>query len=184
MRIIAGTARGIPLKSPLDSTIRPTLDRIRESCFNMLAPYLEDARFLDLYAGTGANGIEALSRGAKFALFVDHSSEGIELIQQNLLKTRLDTMAKVKKAKLPQSLKTMGIKPKFDIIFADPPYDTDELSPLLHEILVSDILDPKGILVIEHNAKASIPETEGSLQLARTKVYGNTQLSWYEMCDQ
>jgi 16S rRNA (guanine966-N2)-methyltransferase len=149
----------------------------------MLAPRIEDARFLDLYAGTGANGIEALSRGAKLALFIDHSSDGIELIQQNLLKTRLNTKGKVKKARLPQSLQTIGIKTRFDIIFADPPYDTTDLMPLLDEIHQAGVLDPEGVFIVEHDRKVPAPEMAGPLRLARTKTYGTTQMSWYVLTD-
>lgn len=184
MRIIAGTARGIPLKSPSNADIRPTLDRVRESLFNMLAPFIEESRFLDLYAGTGAIGIEALSRGAKLAVFIDQSSEATDLVQQNLSKTKLNTKGKIKKARLPQSIKSLGIKTNFDIIFADPPYEVSDLTPLLNEINVSKILDAKGILIIEHNVKVSPPDREGALQLVRTKVYGVTQMSWYEMTAQ
>jgi len=183
MRIIAGSARGIPLKSPLDSLIRPTLDRVRESLFNMLIHHVEDSRFLDLYAGTGAVGIEALSRGATLTVFVDQSSDSIELIQQNLVKTRLNTRGKSKKAQLPQALSALGLKTTFNIIFADPPYDTADLKPLLSEIHLSKILDEDGFLIIEHSSKLEIPETEGSLRLSRKKVYGTTQMSWYEIDD-
>ena len=102
MRVIAGTARGMRLAAPAGLRVRPTSDRVRESLFNIIAPRIEGARFLDLFAGTGANGIEALSRGAAFCSFVDQDARSLAVVRGNLEVTRLIARAQLHRCKLPE----------------------------------------------------------------------------------
>ncbi|MCM1025939.1 MAG: 16S rRNA (guanine(966)-N(2))-methyltransferase RsmD [Roseburia sp.] len=124
MRVIAGTARSLPLKTPKGLDTRPTTDRIKETLFNMLQPEIPGAVFLDLFSGSGGIGIEALSRGAKKAYFIDHAAEAVSCIQQNLLFTKLQDRAIVVRQDVCGSLS--GIREKAaDVIFLDPPYRSD-----------------------------------------------------------
>lgn len=181
MRVIAGTYRGRVLKSPPDNKTRPTSDRLRETLFNVLAPRIdEDTRFLDLCAGTGAVGIEALSRGAAFVTFVDRSKRSCALIEENL--DRLD---------IPESTtEILGLEAEnfagrehsqgWDIVFFDPPYESD-YSIVLHEFSFNrTLLNATGILVVEHHTKKNMPDAVGGLRRWRIIKQGETFLSFYE----
>ncbi|MBI1318728.1 MAG: 16S rRNA (guanine(966)-N(2))-methyltransferase RsmD [Candidatus Hydrogenedens sp.] len=177
MRVIAGSARGTKLFSPEGNAIRPTLDRVREALFNMLGPSLEDARFLDLFAGTGANGIEALSRGAAECVFVDLSRDAHRIQRENLLKTRLAADAQTLTLELPRDI--ARIPGDFDLIFADPPYDYAHY-PALLEAAGQRLLRPGGSFVIEHQRRVELPDNAGGLVRTKFKHYGDVALSVYE----
>lgn len=181
MRIIAGIYRGRVLKSPQDNKTRPTSDRLRETLFNVLAPRIgDDTRFLDLCAGTGAIGIEALSRGAAFVTFVDRSKRSCALIEENL--DKLDVPE--------SSTEILGLEAEnfagrehsqcWDIAFFDPPYEAD-YSVVLHEFGYNGtLLNTGGILVVEHHTKKNMPDAVGSLRRWRILKQGETSLSFYE----
>ncbi|MBI2431398.1 MAG: 16S rRNA (guanine(966)-N(2))-methyltransferase RsmD [Candidatus Hydrogenedentes bacterium] len=177
MRIIAGTARGVRLASPPDQEIRPTLDRIRESLFNIIAPEVPGGRFLDLFAGTGANGLEALSRGAGEVTFVDDTSRALELVRENLRRTRLTGRVTCLQLKLPQGIRRLN--GPFDIIFADPPYRYGAYLELLETIGSLKLLAPQGMTIVEHDRKSAIPPSAGTLKQFRQKRYGDTVLSFF-----
>jgi len=178
VRIIAGQARGRRLLGPpADWLIRPTLDRIRESLFNILAPRLEAARFLDCFAGTGANGIEALSRGAAQAVFVDADARALRLVRENLTHTGLAEGAMCFKLTLPQDLGR--IPGRFDIIFADPPYEFTEYEALLQGIPEYGLLADDGVIVLEHHRRHEIPAQCGAFSRHRQSRYGEKRLSFY-----
>ena len=181
MRVISGLYRGRVLKSPPDIKTRPTSDRLRETLFNVLAPRIdEETRFLDLCAGTGAIGIEALSHGAAFVTFVDRSKRSCALIEENL--DKLD---------VPEShTDILGLDAEnftgrehvkgWDIAFYDPPYDAD-YSIVLHEFgFNKTILNQNGLLVVEHHTKKHVPDEIGSLRRWRILKQGETSLSFYE----
>jgi 16S rRNA (guanine(966)-N(2))-methyltransferase RsmD len=188
MRVIAGAYKGRNLKSPPSLAVRPTSDRLRETLFNVIAPRIEDARFLDLCAGAGAVGIEALSRGASHATFVDRSRRSCQLIESNVALCRIpeeqyeiyqttaedfirDTFSH-KKAQKAQ--KTTGQEDGWDIVFFDPPYKEDYLRTL-------DLLgDFGGLLIVEHHHKNNLPETIGNLVKTRILKQGDSSLSFYE----
>ncbi len=181
MRVIAGTYRGRVLKSPPDNKTRPTSDRLRETLFNVLAPRIDDeTRFLDLCAGTGAIGIEALSRGAGFVTFVDRSKKSCALIEENL--DKLDVPE--------NTTEILGLDADnftgrehgtgWDIAFYDPPYEAD-YSVVLHEFgFSSKLLNDGGLLVVEHHSKKHIPDEIGALRRWRILKQGETSLSFYE----
>jgi 16S rRNA (guanine966-N2)-methyltransferase len=181
MRVIAGIYRGRGLKSPPDKRTRPTSDRLRETLFNVLAPRIDDGtRFLDLCAGTGAVGIEALSRGAAFVTFVDRSKKACALIEENL--DKLD---------VPQSeTEVLGFEAEnftgrehprgWDIVFFDPPYEAD-YSLVLHDFATKrDLLNNGGVLVVEHHSKRPMPDEVGGLRRWRILKQGETCLSFFE----
>ena len=177
MRVIAGQARGVTLHTPSDDSIRPTSDRVREALFNILMPWLSDGRFLDCFAGTGANGIEALSRGAREAVFMDAHRTALNLVRDNLVKTKLEQGTMLLEGTLPKDgAKLHG---PFNIIFADPPYDFEEYDGLLQCFAAPDLLAADGIVVIEHTKSNVLPEAVDTLALQRTRNYGNTSLSIY-----
>lgn len=170
----------MPLEAPKSRAIRPTLDRVREALFSILTPRLPDAAFLDLFAGTGANGIEALSRGAKHCLFVDNAPESRALVQRNLAATQLMNAATVEGMALPHQLTRLsGHQAPFDVIFADPPREFDQYD-LLVEVVGQEGLMEEGILIIEHAAELNLTVESGTLRRFRQANYGNTTLSFFE----
>ena len=183
MRIIAGEYRGRILKSPTDLKTRPTSDRLRETLFNILTPRINaETRFLDLCAGTGAVGIEALSRGAKFTTFVDKSQRVCALIEENLdLLAIPEEQTEVIRSQA-EKFVARQYPAAWDIIFYDPPYKEDYRSFLLEFASnESCLLTPDGVLIVEHHAKTNLPDAVGAIRRWRITKQGETHLSFYEM---
>lgn len=182
MRVISGLYRGRVLKSPADNKTRPTSDRLRETIFNILAPSIGDGtRFLDLCAGTGAIGIEALSRGAAFVTFVDRSRRACALIEENLdLLAVPETDTEIVNLEAETFVARKHSAP-WDIIFFDPPYDSD-YSFVLGEFMEKpdNLLSADGVLIAEHHAKNQLPDAIGELRRWRVLKQGETRLSFYE----
>ncbi len=181
MRIIAGTAKGCRLIVPKGWTGRPTLDRIREALFSILYPRLDGARFLDLFAGTGANGIEALSRGAAHSTFVDFDAHALEAVQRNLATTHLTNCAQVFKLHLPKGLVALAHQTSpYNIVFADPPHAFNEYGELLDKIVSLQLLVTEGVIVIEHSSRTTMPDAEHiGLTGKRAETYGETTLTFF-----
>ncbi len=177
MRIIAGAARGRRLMVPDDWSIRPTTDRVRENLFNILAFRVEGVRFLDLFCGVGANGIEALSRGAAHATLIDASEKALRLTRRNLQHCQVAERSICLQLRLPGEL-PQAVVP-FDIVFADPPYDFDNHQELLLTLQQRQCLAPGSVVIIETNHKRMLPETVGMLRQTRRKRYGETALTFY-----
>jgi 16S rRNA (guanine966-N2)-methyltransferase len=182
MRIIAGSARGVPLESPKGQDIRPTLDRVRETVFNIITPYIdENTVFMDLFTGTGANGLEALSRGAKKAILVDSSPKSTEIALNNAKKTRLDDCATIERGVLPDKLPSLLRRYGWiEIVYADPPFDFTGYQDLLEVLDASKSISGTSIVVIEHQTSTDLPESVGSLARKRCEDYGHTSVSFYE----
>jgi 16S rRNA (guanine966-N2)-methyltransferase len=176
MRITGGIGRGRKLKVPAGSKVRPTSDKVKQALFNILGERVPGSVFLDLFAGTGGIGLEALSRGAGQVVFVDGSRESLSVIKQNIEALELTDLAQVIAAKAESFLKRPS--GPYDIIVLDPPYKM-ELAPLLGLIALAGILKPRGIVVAEHFKKQSSPERAGELELFREAVYGDTVLAFY-----
>jgi 16S rRNA (guanine966-N2)-methyltransferase len=179
LRVISGTAGGLHLKSPKRHALRPTQDRIRQVIFSSLAEIIPGMRVLDLYAGTGSFGIEALSRGASAATFVEQDAEAIQCIRENLAHCRLtgDVRQNDVKAYLAQPPKE-----PFDLVFADPPY-TKQVGNLDHDPLLLEIirlLKPNGYFVWEHYA-GQVLENAGSWEIIRNRNYGETGLTFLRL---
>ena len=177
MRVIAGKARGTRLAAPKGSSIRPTLDRVRESLFNILSGHLEGARFLDLFAGTGANGIEALSRGAQSACFVASNAQALNTVRRNLEISHLASDAVCLRLHLPSGLPRLD--GSYDLIFADPPYNFSNYTSLLEGFCEHNLASPGAQIIIEHQKGATLPTQCGPLERHRESRYGGTQLSFY-----
>lgn len=184
MRIIAGKYRGRKLKSPPSAQTRPTSDRLRETLFNVLAPRIEGARFLDLCAGTGAVGIEALSRGAEHVTFVDKSRRMCGLIEANASALGIGEQEfEIVVADASDFLRRHAKKERgpFDIIFFDPPYAADYeavLSCIAEH--VRQLTSDEGIAVVEHHKKKDLPDEFGSLKCYRALKQGDSVLSFFQ----
>ncbi len=177
MRVIAGIAKGTRLYTPTSRLIRPTLDRVRTSLFDIIGGDIEGKYFLDLFAGTGANGIEALSRGAEKAWFVDISPYAIELIRRNLLKTHLSDRGVVLRARLPGEV---GILPKgVDYVYVDPPYSFEQWEELIEGLVGFGVVKEGSLVIMEHSRRSQLPESFGGIILRREEKYGDTVLSFY-----
>ncbi len=184
MRIIAGQYRGRVLRSPPSMQVRPTSDRLRETLFNILAPRIEGTRFLDLCTGSGAVGIEALSRGASFVTFVDRSRKMCALVESNLdLCGVPEDQTEVMMSEAADFLRRTQARgvAGWDICFFDPPYATGYL-PVLSAFGAQDspLLRAGGILIAEHHHKNSLPDETGALRRWRILKQGDSCLSFYE----
>ena len=149
MRVIAGEKRHLILKTLSDLSIRPTTDKIKETLFNMLHFSLPNTNFLDLFAGSGAIGIEALSRGAKFCTFVDNNDKAINVIKENLTHTKLLDKAKVVRANADSFVLNNNSNIKYDIVFMDPPYDKGLYEPVFVALKNSPIIDNNTLIILE-----------------------------------
>ena len=181
MRVIAGKFKGRNLKSPPSLQVRPTSDRLRETLFNVIAAHVPDARFLDLCAGSGAVGIEALSRGAAHSTFVDRSRRSCQLIEANLKLCQVpEDERDIYCSEAAEFLKQTSshTTERWDVIFFDPPYKQDYL-PVLEILGSSKLLNDDGLLIVEHHHKTDLPETTGNLHRTRILKQGDSSLSFY-----
>jgi 16S rRNA (guanine(966)-N(2))-methyltransferase RsmD len=181
LRIIAGKYRGRILKSPPDGKTRPTSDRLRETLFNILNPRInEDTRFLDLCAGSGAVGIEAISRGIKHATFVDISRKACALIEENLDHLQIpEEQTEIVQSDAEKFLTRS--KDTFDVVYYDPPYSEDYLG-VLRKFAADgqEIFSDTGVVIAEHHAKQMLPDLLGNLRRWRLLKQGDSCLSFYE----
>lgn len=180
MRIITGTAKGCRLKAPKGMETRPTADRIKESLFNILGDRVYDAQVLDMFAGTGALGLEALSRGAESGVFIDKATA--KLISENAEHTHLSDRAEVLKGDVFAVLnRLMSNGRQFDIIFCDPPYHLGLSQRALELIDSSGLLKPGGLMIMEHGKDENDYPEVNSLELIRNQAYGAvTQITIYQ----
>ena len=177
MRVITGKARGVVLKTPEGMATRPTTDRVKEALFNIIQFDIPTARVLDLFGGTGQLGIEALSREAKSAVFVDEREEACRLIRENLRRTKLEQFGRVIRSDYMAYLRTC--KEKFDIILLDPPYAEVFLENSLKMITEIDILQSGGIIVAERPIGKELPWEFPGYSRSRDYKYGKTLITIY-----
>jgi len=176
MRVISGSAKNKSLLVPEKGT-RPLTDRIKMSLFDLLQPYLKDAAVLDLFAGSGGFGIESLSRGAKTVAFVDSSEVSTSLILQNLQNTGFELNGTIHLQDAGSFLS--GNRESFDIIFLDPPYQSDEIERVLPYIGEYDILKDDGCVLVEHFSKLALPDHIQKIKQIKNYKYGDTMLTLY-----
>ena len=177
MRVISGKARGITLKTPDGLATRPTADRVKEALFSIIQFDLPGANVLDLFGGTGQLGIEALSRGAKSAVFIDEREDACRLIKENLKRTKFEDMGKVIRSDYLAYLK--NTREKFDIILLDPPYAEIFLENSLKMITEIDILQSSGIIVTERPLGKELPWSFDGFTRSKDYKYGKTLLTLY-----
>lgn len=173
MRVIAGSARGIPLKAPVGMDTRPTVDKVKEAVFGSLQFSLPGSRVLDLFAGSGALGIEALSRGAAAAVLVEKQAAAMAVIRQNLRAARCEAGATLLQMDYLAALSRL--REPFSFIFLDPPYAAGFYYPAIRAIRERELLAPGGRIVAEHDGSLEIPE---GFSEARRKKYGKTYISY------
>ncbi len=172
MRIIAGTARSLPLRSIEGRDTRPTTDRIKETLFNILQTGIEGCSFLDLFAGSGQIGLEALSRGANHAVFVENSKKACACIEENIRFTRFDARAKLLSMEASGALRTLEGNDSFDYIFMDPPYQSGMEQEVLIYLAGSGLLKEDGVIIIEAAADTDFSYVSGmGLKVIREKKY-------------
>lgn len=181
MRVIAGSHRGRRLSGPEGTKLRPTSDKVREALFSILAPRVPGARFLDLFAGTGAIGIEALSRGAVSITFVESDQEALQLLQKNLTVCGLMNQAVIR----PVRTDVFVNRPEwwggpYDIVFADPPYAACGELDVLWNGWTTGLISSTGVMVVEQETKAELPSRILDAVLLRRYIYGDTALYLYE----
>ena len=179
MRVIAGKYRSRRLRTPGFLGVRPTSDRLRETLFNILGPSVEDSLFVDLYAGTGAIGIEAISRGAREVFFVDRDPACISLVRQNLESLDIRTGIEVIAADAERGLEKLAARHLIaDFIFFDPPYNDDGYVDLLEYLDASHLIAPQGIVIAEHSSDLELPERLVRLERTRLLEQGDAALSF------
>lgn len=181
MRVITGQAKGRRLKAPRGMNTRPTSDRTKESLFNIIGDKVTNAGILDLYAGTGAIGIEALSRGAGRAVFVEKDPRVVRIIRENLELTGLAGQAQVICRDADDAVGYFAAQAKnFDIIFLDPPYMRNMLQKTLETLAKYKIVAPGGWVITESSKLDLLPDMSGNLKKIRQERYGDTILSFYQ----
>ncbi len=179
MRVITGSARGRKLETPAGNEVRPTADAVKESVFSIIQFYVEGCVFLDAFAGSGQMGIEALSRGAKRAYFIDSSKKSLDITRKNIDRCGFGDRATVKTSDTVSFLS--GTAETFDIVFLDPPYRTGLLQKSLE--LSVRVTKPSGCIICEHPAEEKMPETAGEFALKKSYRYGKIMISIYQKPD-
>lgn len=178
MRVIAGEFKGRTLKAPSWDGLRPTSDRLRETLFNLLATRVGDATVLDVCAGTGAIGIEALSRGARMAVFVEHDARAVALIRENVARCGVGERYAIQHASAETALAGSLPGGPFDIVVLDPPYEYPDVGALVER--AAALVAPGGVLVLEHAWRRAPPAVAGGAHLVRTVRSGDSALSLFE----
>ena len=174
MRVISGSAKGRKLKTPHGMDVRPTADSVKEAVFNIIRDEIAGRRVLDLFAGSGQMGIEALSRGAREAVFVDSSVTSLKLVKENL-----DLCGFNGKTVKEDALKYLQRAEPFDLIFLDPPYDSEYYEKVLEKIKLFDILTDGGIIIVEARKERKLPDMEYPFKMLKEYQYGSVKISTY-----
>jgi len=175
MRVITGTAKGRKLESLEGLDVRPTTDKVKEAIFSAIQFDLFDSCVLDLFAGTGQLGIEALSRGARSAVFIDNSRKSLEVVKRNLEKTEFTSKSTVMNMNSMDFISSTSNK--FDFIFLDPPYNKGILLEILPKL--SNIMEENGIIICEYEKNLDLPEKIDGLQLKKEQKYGKIKVSMF-----
>ncbi len=177
MRVISGVARGLKLKDPKNAKVRPTTEKVKEAVFDVLQFDIKGKVFLDLFAGTGQIGIEALSRGAEHVYFVDYRKESLDTIKFNLGRIGKTFGCNFSVVNMDVSLFLKTNNEVFDVVYLDPPYGNDDISEVL--ACVSDVAAMDGIVIFEHAKESILPNSIKMLQIFKSKSYGSIAVSFY-----
>jgi len=179
MRVIAGTLKGRRLVTPRGRETRPTADQVRIALMDTLMPYLAGARFLDLYAGAGAVGLEALSRGAAHATFVERDPRAVAALRDNIGALGLRAQTRLLPTGVAGGLERLaGEGARFDLVFLDPPYDLNS-TPALERVEAGGLAPPPARVILQHLTKQPPPEAVGALRAYRTRRFGETMLTFF-----
>lgn len=181
MKVISGTLKGRNIEGYNIDGTRPTMDRVKESLFAMIQNNLKDSICLDLFAGSGQLGIEAISNGSKLCYFIDHNNEVIKVLNKNIINLNIKDKSKVVLSDWKKFLNESASKNiKFDIIFVDPPYDYDVYEKILEKVSTLNLLNDNGLIVLEHH-NLKLKEVYHNLALYKQKNYGNKTVNIYKM---
>ena len=177
MRVIAGELRRRRLRAPTWQGLRPTSDKLRETLFNVIAARVAGARVIDLYAGTGAVGIEALSRGAAHVTFVDSDARALKLVRENLAGCGVSDRYAIIRLRLPEGTPQLSSAGPFDLVFLDPPYGEPDLTRAIAS--AAHLMAPDGLLVVEHARRSPAPQAVGRLRQTRDLISGDSGLAFF-----
>lgn len=182
MRVISGVCKGRPLKAVQGMTTRPTTDKVKESLFNIIGPYFDGGMVLDLFAGSGSLGLEALSRGMDKGIFVEKDPKALQVIKANIQACRMEEESEVLRSDALRSIKMLGGRGlRFDLILMDPPYKVaDTIPAILNEIEANELLSEDGLIICEHGEELILPEQIGPFVKYRHEKYGITAISFFE----
>ena len=178
MRIITGSAKGTKLKTPRGLDVRPTSDRVKGSVFNILGSLVIDANVLDLFAGTGNLGLEALSRGALQATFVEQSPTSIALIRENAALTKLESKVIICKGNVLSAIPRL--KGRFNLVFCDPPYNQQLVGRVLTQLDTTAVMADEAVLILEHSQHEIVEQPFNNLQLIRCERFGETCIGFWK----
>ena len=179
MKIISGTLKGRNLEGYNIEGTRPTMDRVKESLFGMIQDYIKDSTVLDLFAGSGNLGVEAISNGAKIAYFIDNNPEVIKVLNKNIANLDIQSKSRVILSDWKKALNTFATQNiKFDLIFIDPPYAYDVYEKILNKVSTLNILSDNGLIIMEHS-NLHLPTTYENLTLYKERNYGNKSINIY-----
>jgi len=180
MRVLAGEFKGQRLSTARGSSTRPTSDRVRIACLDTLMPYLERGAFLDLFAGGGAVGIEALSRGAPCAVFVERDAHALRALRDNVARLGLDARARVLREDAARAVASFARRgERFAVVFLDPPYGAPETARTLAAVAEGSVLEAGGIVAMQHATKAPPPAAVGALDVWKARRFGETTLTFF-----
>lgn len=179
MKIISGTLKGRNIEGYNIEGTRPTMDRVKESLFGMIQDYIKDSTVLDLFAGSGNLGVEAISNGAKIAYFIDNNPEVIKVLNKNIANLDIQTKSRVILSDWKKALNTFATQNiKFDLIFIDPPYAYDVYEKILNKVSTLNLLSDNGLIIMEHS-NLHLPTTYENLTLYKERNYGNKSINIY-----
>ncbi|MFF5993202.1 16S rRNA (guanine(966)-N(2))-methyltransferase RsmD [Lysinibacillus sp. KU-BSD001] len=180
MRVVAGERKGMPLKAITGTTTRPTTDKVKESIFNMIGPFFDGGIALDLFAGSGGLGIEALSRGADRAIFVEKDGKAFGTLQENIKKCRYEDYVEAFRTDAVRAVKALLKRDiQIDYLFVDPPYHKKEYYDLVETLIQGDKLTEYATIVCEHSTEIQLPANYGAFTCMRQETYGGTIVSIY-----
>ncbi|MGX8176136.1 16S rRNA (guanine(966)-N(2))-methyltransferase RsmD [Exiguobacterium artemiae] len=184
MRVISGNRKGMRIKAVPGDQTRPTTDKVKESLFNVIGPYFDGGKALDLFAGSGGLGIEALSRGCDEAVFVDQQYKAVQTIKENLETTRFIKESRVLKKDVTVALAELASEEPFKLIFLDPPYAKEQLAEHVAYIEQHDMLTSNGVIVCEHGSETELPDQIGRLGVIKRLRYSTViSMTLYEFTE-
>jgi 16S rRNA (guanine(966)-N(2))-methyltransferase RsmD len=180
MRVISGSRKGLPLKAVPGTNTRPTTDKVKESIFNMIGPYFDGGIAVDLFAGSGSLGIEAMSRGIDTCIFIEKDQKALQTILENLKKCRFEEDSELYKIDASRAVKAFEKRELLiDLLFIDPPYSKEMFYDLAKKIVEIGCMKDTGIIVCEHEKTVSLEDNLGTFMLVRRETYGSTVISIY-----
>lgn len=184
MRVVAGERKGMPLKASAGTTTRPTTDKVKESIFNMIGPFFEGGLAVDLFAGSGGLGLEALSRGVERAIFVEKDNKAYSILQENIAKCRYEDCTETFRVDAVRAVKALLKRDVvIDYLFMDPPYHKKEYYDLVETLVQGGKLAQHAIIMCEHERDVKLPDHYGAFSCVRQEMYGTTIISIYRIVE-